>query len=286
MLRITDRELASTALTVLAEIQADINAVPDYGLRVEAAKLAWNQKTSTQVKASAFRTIRQTLSQMCVGPVRCAYCEDSLADEVEHVRPKNLFPEVAFTWANYLFACGPCNGPKSNRYGTVEGELLNEFRRNRNDPIEPPPPGLAALIDPRSEDPLIFLDLDLGGVTPEGLHLAGTFDFMPADDLAPTDCRRAEFTIEVLGLNREVTRAARANAFGGFRARLREYAEEKGRGVTERRLQHVRDDLLRTPHLTVFAEMRRQQHLLPEIQGLFDLAPEALGWPLVPLLAA
>lgn len=57
---------------------------------------------------------------------------DSAADEVEHIAPKALFPERVFDWTNYIYACGPCNGPKSNRYSyvTTSGEM-KEFIRTR-----------------------------------------------------------------------------------------------------------------------------------------------------------
>jgi hypothetical protein len=37
-----------------------------------------------------------------------------VTDEAEHINPKDLYLERVFDWANYLYACGPCNGPKSN----------------------------------------------------------------------------------------------------------------------------------------------------------------------------
>lgn len=280
MLRIIERPLAIGARNTLAGLQASIDAEPDYPTKVIAAKRAWAAKTSTKAKADAFRVVRQTLATMCVGPVRCAYCEDSLADEVEHIRPKNFFPEYAFVWENYLFACGPCNGPKGSRYGVLNRDVVEEFVRARNDPIARPPTGSPALIDPRTENPLDFLYLDLGGTTPEGAEVQGTFEYFPSD-IAPSGAQaRAAFTIDVLGLNREVTRVARENAFGGFRARLHEYAEEKVNGSPPVRLKALRDEILSTPHLTVFAEMRRQQAYLPVIRALFSLAPEAEIWPL------
>lgn len=194
---------------------------------------------------------------MCIGPVRCAYCEDSLADEVEHIRPKTLFPEQVFRWDNYLFACGPCNGPKGSRYGVISNDKIEEFVRTRGGQINPPPDGESALIDPRTEDPMEFLELDLGGTTPDGVELSATFEFLPKDTASVVAQARAAFSIDVLGLNREVMRVARENAFGGFRARLREYVDEKVNGASDARLKELRDDLLCTPHLTVFAEMRQ-----------------------------
>ena len=52
------------------------------------------------------------------------YCEDSVGDEVEHHRPKNLYPDHTFLWDNYLYACGPCNGPKNNRFAVFDVRRL------------------------------------------------------------------------------------------------------------------------------------------------------------------
>ena len=155
-----------------------------------------------------------------------------------------------------------------------------EFVRKRGGPIVPPPAGPAGCINPRSEDPLELLDLDLGGQVPGGEMLVGTFNYIPAEGLGNDNLARAAFSIDVLGLNREVMRVARANAFGGFRARLVEYRNMRERGVSEAKLERLRDDLLRTHHLTVFAEMRRQRQLLPDIDALFDAIPEAMAWQL------
>lgn len=92
---------------------------------------------------------------------RCMYCEDSCADEVEHIRPKHLYPETTFVWTNYLYACGPCNGPKSPRY-----PLLVDGQVNLPDGKSPPSPGIDVLIDPRRDDPCEFLSVDLLGSAP------------------------------------------------------------------------------------------------------------------------
>jgi hypothetical protein len=125
-----------------------------------------------------------------------------------------------------------------------------------------------------------FLTLDLGGITDDGLQIDGTFECLPLDDLGPVAAARAEFTIKLLGLNREVIRVARENAFSGFLDRLNGYVGERQRGAGDRTLDRRRKDLLRTPHLTVFAEMRRQRAWLPEIDDLLERAPEAAAWPL------
>lgn len=282
MLFIPNKNIAAETQYILNVLQQGVDASGDYPEKVATAKELWQSKTSSRAKSDAFKNIRATLASMCVGEVRCAYCEDSLADEVEHIQPKSLFPEATFSWVNYLYSCGPCNGPKGNRYGTLDGTNVVEFVRKRSDPILPPPAGASALVNPRLEDPLDFFELDLGGTTPTGAQVQGTFVIMPADAANEEMKARAVFTIDVLGLNREVIRLARKNAYGGYRARLIEYVKKKEEMADEAELEALREDILMTPHLTVFAEMRRQRDWLPELAALFDAAPEINAWRLTP----
>lgn len=50
----------------------------------------------------------------------CAYCQNPHAaggfGEVEHYRPKSLFPALAYSWENYFFSCRLCNHTKSNKW--------------------------------------------------------------------------------------------------------------------------------------------------------------------------
>jgi hypothetical protein len=282
MLAINDRPLEASPSAVLAAMQEMVDREAEYLARLQIAKELWKKRNGCAPRKAAFQAIRTTLSQMCVGSIRCAYCEDSLADEIEHIYPKSLFPEHAFKWSNYAFVCGPCNGPKGSRYGYLVGTEVHEFIRKPRDPIIQPPSAPAALVNPRAEDPLEFLELDLGGVTADGSQIEGKFVILPVDGLSPVALSRAEFTIAALNLNREAIRVARENAFGGFRARLREYVQKREADAQSAELERHRLDLLRTPHLTVFAEMRRQRLWLPEIHDLLQRAPETAQWPLTP----
>ena len=42
----------------------------------------------------------------------CAYCEERSRGEIDHFRPKSLFPESVYSWSNWLFACHDCNNAK------------------------------------------------------------------------------------------------------------------------------------------------------------------------------
>src|SRR2546426_12783509 len=114
MVQIEPVELPAHAKQALQRYQAEVDAESGYERRVEIADAKF--KTYNRKSNSAFEQIKDTLDAMCSGARRCMYCEDSAADEIEHHRPKNLYPELAFAWENYLYACGPCNGPKNNRF--------------------------------------------------------------------------------------------------------------------------------------------------------------------------
>jgi len=143
--------------------------------------------------------------------------------------------------------------------------------RARDAAILPPSPGRPALIDPRRENPLDFLMLDL----------RGTFELTPMPTLQPgaASYLRAAYTIKVLRLNqRDCLPAARQNAFKGYRARLREYIRQRDGGAKREDLVRMTAGFAATPHATVWAEMKRQQQHLPELAELFAQAPEALAF--------
>ena len=57
----------------------------------------------------------------------CSYCQNPHAagsyGDVEHYRPKSLFPTRAYSWSNYFFSCRLCNSTKSNKWPEV-GEYV------------------------------------------------------------------------------------------------------------------------------------------------------------------
>ena len=136
---------------------------------------------------------------------------------MEHVQPKELYPCLVFVWVNYVYACGRCNGRKRNKFAVVVDNRLVDVTRKQGAPVIAPVSGAPAFVNPRIDDPLAFLDLDLDG----------TFAVLPRDDLSEIDRERAEFTIETLGLNRDVLRQARDTAFRSYRALLHEYVTKR-----------------------------------------------------------
>ena len=190
-----------------------------------------------------------------------------MGDEVEHIQPKDLYPCLVFVWSNYVYACGRCNGGKNNKFAVVAENRLVDVTRKQGAPVVPPVPGAPAFLDPRIEDPLDFLDLDLDG----------TFSMLARDKLSDIDQERAEFTICTLNLNRDVLRQARDTAFRSYRALLHEYVTRRGQ-ATEQELANLVDGLKAMPHPTVWEEMKRQRVWVPTLTALFSQAPEALDW--------
>ena len=269
MLKIRNGRLTPTARDTLADYQRDVDAQHTYSQQVKRAKTrfgSYNRRSNP-----TFATVRWKLVEVCGGIRRCMYCEDSAADEVEHFKPKDLYPEVAFVWRNYLYACGGCNGGKDNHFSVIApgtGELVN-ITRPRGARVTPPSDGAAALIDPRRENPADFIVLDL----------RGTFEFTPVADAGTLEYRRADYTIDVLRLNdRDYLTKARKEAMVTYEALLARYVELRQDGAPSREVARLRKCIQRNPHPTVWAEMKRQHTRHVSLSTLFSAAPEALGF--------
>jgi uncharacterized protein (TIGR02646 family) len=259
--------LQPPTLATLAAWQSNVDGQANYGDKVAAAKAEFKRYNTRQ--NVTFQEVKAGLTVMCSGARRCVYCEDSVADEVEHIAPKDLYPERVFSWDNYVYACGPCNGPKNNRYAVIQANgAMAEVTRKRRDPVVPPIAGADALINPRIENPITFFDVDL----------LGTFIMLPAERLSAPELLRAEFTLKVLDLNRDVLLKARANAYGSYRARLIEFEVKRNKGALQAELDDLVAGLKEMPHPTVFAEMQRMHIHIPELAAIFAKVPEALHW--------
>ena len=262
MLKIGHGRLPRIHQDKLAEYQRNVDEKCSYPEQVKAAKTLF--KSRNRKGNRTFAAVRNELADLCSGSRRCMYCEDSVADEVEHFRPKDLYPEVVFAWMNYLYACGPCNGGKNNKFVVIhDAGAFVDVTRPYKAPVVRPASGDAALIDPRRENPLDFLMLDL----------RDTFEFTPIADAGTQDCERASYTIEVLRLNdREYLVKARKTAFENYCALLERYGRERDPRRRCVVMRAIRDN----NHPTVWWEMKRQQQRCEELADLFAHAPEFL----------
>lgn len=98
------------------------------------------------------------------------FCSRSEASNVEHYRPKSLFPTFAMRWENFLWVCGVCNQAKGEKF----------------------PLGTSQIVNPVDENPWDFMLIDEFGVM--------TARYLPSEDeVSP----RASSTIDVVKLNRD-----------------------------------------------------------------------------------
>lgn len=269
MIRLSDEPLPAGTRAWLTELQQTVDAQPTYERQVKAGKQLFESKRGL----ASFRSVLTALKRMCSGPQRCCYCEDSQATDVEHIRPKDFYPDLVFVWENYLLACARCNRPKSNTcdiYPHQGGARLQvpAFVRQHG---RRPPAGDAVLINPRLEDPLEFMVLEM----------RDTFFFLPRAAPDTREWERADHTIRLLKLNEEdVLPKSRQEAYGAYRDRLRRYVDQKARSESPEGLGHTITSLHQMRHPTVWHEMKRQRayshHM--EINQLFAAAPEALDW--------
>lgn len=252
---------------MLASYQATVDAAGTYADQVRAAEREFMRRN--RASNPAFRTVRTQLGRMCASPGRCAWCEDSEAGEIDHIRPKSFYPEQTFSWPNFLRVCGACNRFKGPAFAVLDDGELVHIARGQGDPVTPPPAGRPALIDPRAEDPLSLLELDIAG---------RTFLFQPRFGLAGNENARAGYTIRLLRLNRDLLTAARATVYNDLLARLARFRERRDGGATEAEQERLARGVVEHPHPTVWREMQRQPASCPELENLFRDVPEARGW--------
>lgn len=276
MLKLPAMSLSSRSVTWLTAWQREVSAEPDYTRRVALAKDRFSARNTAE--NLTFREVRKQLREMVFGNRRCAYCEHSTGDEVEHVRPKDLYPDEVFDWNNYVLSCGACNVAKSSRWAVFraktnkEVDVSHPWPRDASTTLTPPTPGRDLFIHPRREDPLALLTVSFA-----------TFQIIPRQKLTPDEKRRAEYTIERLALDeREDIDLARKILFDGYLDRLRRYVAHKQAGAPATELDALRGQFARMDHPMVWVEMRRKRQQLPEVDVLLTQAPEAMTWP--PLL--
>jgi uncharacterized protein (TIGR02646 family) len=247
MIKLVDRAVSTATVAKLSEYQAEIDALPDYAKQVQKAQALWKNRRNTSVQP--FAEIEKTLISLSPATRRCCYCEDARGEDVEHFHPKNLYPQLTFAWSNYLLACSACNSTaKRDQFAVFDsnGVFCDVTRRDKT--VVPPIQGDVILINPRYEDPLNFLRIDLL-----------TFHFRPRLDLSVRDQARANYTIEVLKLNTRAElvawRKLAFRTFVGWVDTYRRYSQHTKENAT--RLTEHLGELKKYNHLAVWEEMKR-----------------------------
>ena len=125
-------------------------ALDEYLNRMQAAVDAGArivQIWKAQRQTPTMRRVAQVLAEVAGLRERCMYCEDSRGTDIEHFRPKTLYPAYVFRWHNFLWICAGCNRSKSSRFPC--------------DDI-----GQPLLLDPTVDEPwdYLFFDPDTGEI--------------------------------------------------------------------------------------------------------------------------
>lgn len=297
MIRLSSKRLDTATKNHLAGQQRIVNGTRPFAAKCIKADSRWDSKKSSAAGVLCFNTIGTVLLSMCAGVQLCVYCENNEATDVEHIFPKKLYPEKSFVWANYVLACGNCNTRyKSDRFKVFMpsgSTTVINVTPPRGTYIKPPN-GDALFINPRKEDPMDFMELDLR---------FGQYIFTISAATGTRDFERAEYTIDLLGLNkREPLRVARESAAKFYFNRFDKYVKLKHAttfqqiedafaddfnpvdttktvAFEKRRIRAVlKAEIINYHHPTVWKEMMRQRGILPRTNALLLLAPEALNW--------
>lgn len=218
MLKLPDRDLSPAALDFLRARQAEIDGKGDFKARAAWADKSWDEKNAVGTGGkAAFEEIEASLKSMCPTDNLCHYCELGEAKDIEHVAPKSYFPQHAFHWPNYLLVCKECNtGQKLDKmYVFAAGDSAEVVRLKRG---SEPPTSDFAFVNPRVEDPMAAMQLNL---------LDFLYYPMPATSPSPSrDQEKATRTIEILNLNgRRGLIRAHENAFTDYKNQLKVYVD-------------------------------------------------------------
>ncbi len=243
----SSRRPAQATLDQLSAWQSEI--LGTHPEQVKTANSLWSQRnTKTN---PVFRAVKVTLSQMCSGARRCFYCEDSVADEIDHFWPKSLYPSKVFDWDNFNFACSNCNRPKWKHFAVFHPEDRSEYDLSQHDSTFEALEGDPVLLNPRVDDPMEYAILDL----------LGTFNFYAKPGFSSEHQRRFEFTYQkVLKLNhedREPLRQGRMEAFADFKNAIFALFSKTMAGNSETELDRILTEILAHRHPTVLKEIIR-----------------------------
>jgi uncharacterized protein (TIGR02646 family) len=260
VIRARRRALGEGELDALKAWQHAINTISDYRTRIREAERLF--KSRNRLKNKVFGRVRRVLGAMRPGRLYCMYCETSRGRHIDHYHPKALYPKRVFVWRNYLYLCDGCNLRKGDRFPL---RLADGMVKHLPDGDAPPPRGEPMLINPRHEDPMRLLWLDLG-----------TFLYVPDITATQAEQLRASETIKLLDLNETALVRVRKDAFEWFRDALQVHLAERNCDPISsiRRAERIRS----SQNLTVWEEMKRQRALHPSLDALFTKASEALRW--------
>lgn len=282
MIKLDVKALDQNQVDELQEIADRYRTKLTHKERSDAAKAEWDSISRSNALWMAVKTC---LVDAGDGVGSCHYCERSKSGEIEHIRPKNHYPNEAFDFANYVFSCGDCNRLKGDRWAVCEPGLdkPTHLRKTKKGvaPTEPPL-GENLFLDLRTEDPLDFyyLDIDTGKV-------------VDRPDIKGVALMKATYTRELLDLNSERSRKsnsdkekdallrARRNHARNLIRLVEDYSRKVGKGASPSELKALTNELTETPFRMVWYQMVKQTTLavvvndqIRQLKDLLDKHPE------------
>ena len=105
----SNQKLTPNTQARLTTLQDQVNNEINFSDKSVKAQSLWINKSNSAIDKATFEEIRAKLKKMCVSVGICNYCEQSEANDIEHIYPKSFFPDFTFVWSNYLLACKQCN---------------------------------------------------------------------------------------------------------------------------------------------------------------------------------
>jgi uncharacterized protein (TIGR02646 family) len=283
MLKVANQDLGYSTQLFLQAKQREVDREANFAAQKAKAKTLWDTRKDEPEGELAFAEIRGKLSLISVGDGYCCYCDHNhfMENEIEHIYPKSTFPGRAFLWENFLPACNNCN--EGHKKGVMKVFNPAGSAHSVNVGRKQPPTDDIAFIDPRTEDPMDYLELDLV-----------SFQYFASRN-HPLDSRgylKAEITLKILKLNQDIQPKSRSGAFTDFKNRIGEYARalkaetfdelekvldghpkvnraaETFQAEKDRILSGMGKSMLLRNHQTVLREMLRQSDRLPpELQA-------------------
>jgi len=190
MIQLASKNLDKDVQQELDSLQRKVDNEITFAKKVEKAQSLWNSKGGVTGK-QAFKKIKTQLYGLCVSEGICNYCEQSEANDIEHIYPKSFFPDKSFQSENYLLACKQCNcANKLDKCHVLDAdnELIVVIRGTE------PSSKIGAFINPRTENPNGFMILNLM-----------TFKFDTVPGLPNRDINKVKSTLGILELNERDT---------------------------------------------------------------------------------
>ena len=259
MLRYNCAALSATTQASLDALQKRVDDCDTRFDMYEKASALFSSKTT-----KAWDEVRAKLAAVSPPGDACFYCERDRYRDIDHVRPKRHYPEASFVWGNYVYSCAICNqDAKRDTYAVFDANGGVVVFNRSLDWTVPVPVGDKVLIDPRAEDPLDFLHLDLS-----------TGRFVPIGTARGKV--RGEFTRELFRLNDSALARIRVHAYDSFKHYLSRYRisvlhQDPAEGT------RILGEIRLMSHPTVLVEMRRQKDQVQGLPELFEHAPADIG---------